>query len=263
MFRKTVGIMHSCLYEGYLQHRRLTPVEHVFRYGLYLVYLDLDELPSLWEGGYGLHRTRFSPASFLRRDHVGDPEIPLADAVRGLVEQQTGWRPEGPIRLLTLLRNWGHYFCPLCLYYCFDRSRQTVDAVVAEVTNTPWHERHWYVLWKGNRMEGAAPLRFRHPKGFHVSPFLDMDMCYEWHLDEPGERLSVGIVNSRGDQRLFDVSLVLQRRELGRGTMLRTLLRRPWMTGRVVQAIYWQAFRLWWKKCPFYPHPKSTQQGEA
>jgi DUF1365 family protein len=255
--------MHSCLYEGYLQHRRLTPAEHVFRYRLYLVYLDLDELPSVLNGGYGLSRARFSPASFLRKDHVGDPQVPLADVVRGLVEQRTGCRPAGPIRLLTLLRNWGHYFSPLSLYYCFDANGQKLDTVVAEVTNTPWHERHWYVLWNGNRIEGSSPLRFHHPKSFHVSPFMDMDMSYEWHLVEPGSGLNVTIVNTRGEERLFDVSLVLQRRELGRGTILRTLARYPWMTGRVVQAIYWQAIRLWWKKCAYYPHPKSSQQSEA
>ena len=146
------------------------------------LYLDLEELPALLEGGYGLHQARFSPASFRRTDHLGDPQVPLADAVRNLVEERTGWRPVGPIRLLTLLRNWGYYFCPLCLYYCFDRSGQTVDAVVAEVSNTPWHERHWYVLWQGNRIGEPSQLRFRHPKGFHVSPFMDMDMQYEWHL---------------------------------------------------------------------------------
>ena len=103
---------------------------------------------------------------------------PCAD----LVEERTGWRPVGPIRLLTLLRNWGYYFSPLSLYYCFDRAGQTVDAVVAEVSNTPWRERHWYVLWQGNRIGEPSQLRFRHPKGFHVSPFMDMDMQYEWHL---------------------------------------------------------------------------------
>jgi DUF1365 family protein len=165
--------------------------------------------------------------------------------------------------LLTLLRNWGHYFCPLSLYYCFDGSGQTVDAVVAEVMNTPWHERHWYVLHKGNRIGDPSQLRSRHPKGFHVSPFMDMDMVYQWHLHEPGPELSVAIANSRGDQRLFDVSLALKRRELSRWSMLSALARHPWMTGRVVQAIYWQAFRLWWKKCPFYAHPECGEGSEA
>jgi len=255
--------MHSCIYTGYVQHRRLSHAEHVFRYGLYLVYLDLEELPALLEGGYGLGRVRFSPGSFRRTDHLGDPHVPLADAVRGLVEDRTGWRPVGPIRLLTFLRNWGHYFSPLSLYYCFDQAGQTVDAVVAEVTNTPWRERHWYVLWKGNHIGEPSQLRFRHPKGFHVSPFMDMDMLYEWHLHKPGAQLSAAIVNSRRDERLFDVSLFLKRRELSRWSMLRALARHPWMTGRVIQAIYWQAFRLWWKKCAYYPHPSHGQGSEA
>ena len=255
--------MHSCIYIGHVRHRRLSPAEHVFRYGLYMLYLDLEEMPALLEGGYGLHQAPFSPASFRRTDHVGDPQVPLADAVRNLVEERTSWRPVGPIRLLTLLRNWGYYFCPLCLYYCFDRTGQTVDAVVAEVSNTPWHERNWYVLWEGNRIGEPSQLRFRHPKGFHVSPFMDMNMLYQWHLHEPGGQLSVAIVNSRGDERLFDVSLVLKRRELNRWSMLRSLSRYPWMTGRVIQAIYWQAFRLWWKKCPYYPHPIHDQGPEV
>jgi uncharacterized protein len=255
--------MQSCLYQGYVQHRRLSPAEHVFRYGLYLAYLDLEELPMLLEGGYGLYQARFSPTSFCRTDHLGDPNMPLADAVRDLVEEQTGWRPVGAIRLLTLLRNWGYYFCPLCLYYCFDRSGQTVEAVVAEVSNTPWRDRHWYVLWQGNRIGEPSQLRFRHTKGFHVSPFMDMDMLYEWHLHGPGAELTVAIINSHREERLFDVSLVLERREWSRRSMLRTLARHPWMTGRVTQAIYWQAFRLWRKKCPYYPHPKYSQGSEG
>jgi uncharacterized protein len=255
--------MHSCLYQGYVQHRRLSPAEHVFRYGLYLAYLDLEELPVLLKGGYGLGRVRFSPASFCRSDHLGDPQSPLADAVRDLVEERTGWRPVGPIRLLTLLRNWGHYFCPLCLYYCFDCSGQTVEAVVADVTNTPWHERHWYVLHEANRLGEQSQLRFRHPKDFHVSPFMEMDMLYDWHLREPGNELSVAITSFRGQEHLFDVSLVLKRRELSRWAMLRSIARHPWMTARVVQAIHWQALRLWWKKCPFYSHPKCGDRWET
>ena len=255
--------MHSCIYEGYVQHRRLSPAEHVFRYGLYLLYLDLEELPVLLEGGYGLYQARFSHASFRRTDHLGDPQVPLADAVRNLVEDRTGWRPVGPIRLLTLLRNWGHCFCPLSLYYCFDHAGQAVEAVVAEVSNTPWHERHWYVLHSSNRIIEPPQLRFRHLKAFHVSPFMDMNMQYEWHLTQPGAQLTAVIVNTRCGEQLFDVRLALERRELSRWTMLRSLARYPWMTARVTQAIYWQAFRLWWKKCPFYPHPPCGDKSET
>jgi uncharacterized protein len=256
--------MLSCLYQGYVQHRRLTPAKNVFRYGLYMAYLDLDELATLLQGGTGLHQARFSPASFCRTDHVGDSKQALSDAVKDLVQSQTGWRPTGPIRLLTLLRNWGYFFNPLSLYYCFERTGQVVDVIVAEVTNTPWRERHWYVLHGGNRIGDSTQLRFRHPKAFHVSPFMGMDMQYEWHLTPPGAQLTAAIVNTRGGKRQFDVSLALERRELSRWTMLRSLARYPWMTARVTQAIYWQAFRLWRKKCPFYPHPTcSEEQGPA
>ena len=173
-----------------------------------------------------------------------------------MVEERTNRRPAGPIRLLTLLRTFGYYFSPLNLYYCFDGDGGTVEAVVAEVTNTPWLERHAYVLWAGNRIGEPPQLRFRQPKEFHVSPFMDMEAEYQWRLSTPGERLSVGIVNWKEGRRFFDVDMVLKRRGLGRGAMFLALLRHPWMTGRVTQAIYWQALRLWWKRCPYYPHPK-------
>jgi uncharacterized protein len=257
--------MLSCIYEGHVRHRRLSPAEHSFRYGLYLLYLDLEELPSLLTGRFGLSRARFSPASFCRQDHLGDPATPLAESVRGLVREQTGWEPTGPIRLLTLLRCFGYYFNPLSLYYCFDAAGQAVEAVVAEVTNTPWLERHWYVLWQGNQVGRPSQLRFRHPKGFHVSPFMDMDAEYEWHLSRPGPRLGVYLDSSRAGQRFFSVTMVLKRRELSRGPMAYVLMRHPWITLRVIQAIHWQAARLWWKKCPFYPHPKyrAVPEGEG
>ena len=254
--------MHSCLYQGHVQHRRLSPVQHAFRYGVYMVYLDLDELPTLLGGGYGISGRAFAPASFRRADHLSDPQVPLADAVRDLVQQRTNWRPAGPIRLLTLLRNWGYYFNPLSLYYCFAADTEEAEAVVAEVSNTPWRERHWYVLWQGNRIGDPSQLRFRHPKEFHVSPFLNMDMTYEWHIHVPGEQLSVALSDFRAKERVFDASFALKRRDLTRGNMLRALAGFPWLTGRVIQAIHWQAFRLWRKKCPFYPHPKhSTGSG--
>jgi len=228
-----------------------------------MVLLDLDEVPALLRSGHGLSGTFLAPASFRRADHLGDPQLPLADAVRDLVEQRTGWRPAGPIRLLTLLRNWGYYFNPLSLYYCYGPADEEVEAVVAEVTNTPWRERHWYVLWQGNRVGTPPQLRFRHPKEFHVSPFLDMDLTYEWHIHVPGEHLSVALSDFRGQERVFAASFSLKRRELTRGNVLRSLVRFPWLTARVVQAIHWQAFRLWWKKCPFYPHPKHRQDVRA
>ena len=249
--------MHSCIYVGQVQHRRFSPRGHRFRYGLNLMYLDLDELPQLLRKGPFLYSARFSPGSFCRDDHLGDPATPLTDSVRDLVAAETGDRPEGPIRLLTQLRQYGYYFSPVNLYYCFDREDKAVEAVVAEVSNTPWLERHCYVLWQGNRVGPTDRLRFRHRKGFHVSPFMDMDFDYHWRLNEPGEQLKVYLANHRAGERVFAADMVLHRRPLTRSQVVRSWLRYPWMTGQVVFAIYYQALRLWMKKCPYYPHPQT------
>ena len=179
----------------------------------------------------------------------------MADAVRDLVEAETGERPGGPIRLLTQLRRYGYYFSPLNLYYCFDRGGKDVETVVAEVSNTPWLERHYYVLWRGNRMGPANRLRFRHRKGFHVSPFMDMEFDYQWQLNTPGKTLKVVLANQQAGQRVFVAHMALRRRPLTRGQVIRSWVRFPWMTVQVVSAIYFEAFRLWMKKCPYYPHP--------
>lgn len=253
--------MNSAIYVGRLRHRRFEPVEHRFSYRLFMLYLDLDEWPSLRSRGLPLYEAKFSPASFRRADHLGDPRRPLAEAVADLVEAQSGRRPGGPFRLLTNLRQFGYYFSPLNLYYCFAPDGRTIEAVVAEVTNTPWLERHCYVLWAGNR-QVAEELRFRHPKTFHVSPFLDMQFDYDWRLSEPGERLEVELSNLRDQRRVFTASLELERRHLQRWSLVRTLLRHPAMSLRITAGIYYQALRLWMKRCPYYPHPTS-ETGQA
>ena len=225
------------------------------------MYLDLDELPQLLRSRLPVYSARFSPGSFCRDDHLGDPATPLADAVRDLVAAETGHRLAGPIRLLTQLRRYGYYFSPLNLYYCFACDGQSVEAVVAEVSNTPWLEKHCYVLWQGNRVGSSERLRFRHPKGFHVSPFMDMDFDYHWRLNVPGETLKVCLANHRADQRVFVADMVLHRRPLTRGQIVRSWLRYPWMTGQTVLAIHYEALRLWMKKCPYYPHPGKQRAG--
>lgn len=187
---------HSALYEGTIRHRRFAVRRHELRHRIAMAYLDLDELPDLLGGR--LVRRRPGLVRFRRADYLGDPSVPLQDAVRELV----GDVPR--IRLLTQLRTLGHCFNPVSFYYCFDDDEQ-LEAVVAEVTNTPWGERHAYVL-EGRRSE--------HDKAMRVSPFMGMDQRYTVSVAPPGPKLSVHIESRERDDKAFDATLMLQRRPL-------------------------------------------------
>lgn len=254
--------MHSCIYEGQVTHHRSEPVVHRFQYHLFMVYLDLAELPSL-VGRRGLIGDRkYAARSFLRNDHLFDPAVPLVDEVRAMILDQTGVAPRGPVRLLTQLRNCGYFMSPLNLFYVFDEDDRRVEYVVAEVNNTPWNERHCYLLWEGNR-SCDDPLHFAHPKQFHVSPFMGMEMEYRWQLTPPADQLEVSLENYQEAKRRFSAGLTLQRRELSAQRLRQMTLRYPLMTAQIVAGIYFQALQLWWKKCPSHTHPAKLNRGPS
>jgi uncharacterized protein len=246
--------VNSAVYSGLVQHRRLRPVPHHFRFRLFMMYLDLDELPDALDGHWLWSARRAAPARFHRADYHGDPAVPLADAVRRTVEEKTGRRPAGPIRLLTHLRYYGYCFNPVSFYYCFDREGSHVEAILTEITNTPWGERHSYVLPRTPDMNGV--MRFRFAKSFHVSPFMPMDQRYDWRFSPPGRRLAVHMENYDAAGMIFDATMSLRRRELTGATLARALLAYPWMTAGVVTAIHWNALKLWLKGNPVYTHPE-------
>src|SRR5262245_34112926 len=207
--------MNSAIYHGWLDHRRLAPRPHAFRYRLFMLYLDLTELDSVFRGRWLLSTRRPALARFDRGDHLGDPAQPLDDAVRCLVAAQTGRRPEGPVRLLTHLRYFGYIFNPVSFYYCFDRTGKDVETIVAEITNTPWKERHAYVLPVTAANRTSEHLHFAFAKDFHVSPFWPMNMSYDWRFTPPADRLHVHMQNlasgADGNRRAFDATLALER----------------------------------------------------
>jgi DUF1365 family protein len=264
--------MESCLYEGWVTHQRAGDVRHAFRFPLAMLYLDLDELDVVFRRRW-CWSTRGPALAWVRRaDHIGPPDVPLADAVRGLVASRIGRWPAGPIRLLTHPRYAGYVFNPLSLFYCFDPAGTRVEAIVADVTNTPWGERHQYVLepgapagaGAGRAADPAADTVVRHAKAFHVSPFLPMTLDYDWRLGRPGEELGARITATpQGGLRaaagapVFTATLALRRRPIDGRTLAGVLLRFPLQTVQVVAGIYWQALRLWWRGAPFHAHPPS------
>jgi DUF1365 family protein len=253
----------SCLYEGTVRHRRHGVLRDEFRYPMFMVYLDLDELPGCFDG-QALWSARGPAAAWFRRaDHLGDPRTPLADAVRGLIHERTGTRPDGPIRLLTHLRYFGHCFNPVSFYYCFesgDGGGERLSAVIAHVTNTPWGERHSYVLPVHELADhgSTALLSGSSRKQLHVSPLMDMAQTYEWRVSHPGERLSVHIECHRdGDRGAgFDATLSLRRRELSGNELMRALARYPFLTLRILARIYAHALRLRLRGARYFPHPQ-------
>jgi DUF1365 family protein len=252
--------MNSALYIGRLRHRRFAPRAHQFSYRLFMVYVDLAELDEVFRGRWLWSARRPALAWLRRADYLGDPALSLDEAVRRRVAESTGVRPTGPIRMLTHLRYFGVGFNPVTFYYCFDAAGARVESIVAEITNTPWNERHAYVLSDPPAQTPPRVLRYRFAKQFHVSPFMPMQMDYDWRFGRPGRRLAVNMQSYQHAHRVFDATLDLSRCEIGAASLARVLLVFPFMTVAVLAGIYVQALRLWLRRVGFHAHPSRTSQ---
>jgi DUF1365 family protein len=238
------------IYEGTVRHRRFTPTLREFTPKLFLAYLDVDALPDsldrlpLWSA------RRAAPVRFRARDFFDGHDGSLGTAVRDLVQVRLGRRPAGRVDLLAHLRTFGWLFNPLAVYYCWTADGEALDAVVLEVTNTPWHGRHWYVLDAQGNASTATTA-----KAMHVSPFLPMDVDYRIRWTVPGPSLNLAIEVEREHSRVFDAELSLRRRRATRARAVTALARYPMLPQRVSGGIYAKAARLFADGIPVYRHP--------
>ena len=251
--------MHSRLYVGQVKHQRYMPAPHAFQYGLFMLYLDLDELPTLFDKFWLWSTRRPALARFRREDHLGEKTVDLASALREFVLHESGISLKGPIRLLTNLRYFGYGFNPVSFYYCFDKSGENVEVIVAEVNNTPWGEQYCYILPDAHNLGNTVTKRFLLDKRFHVSPFMDMNMDYDWRFKAPAEKLVVHMKNFQNGEELFNASLSMQQKPVNSFNLAIALIRFPLVTLKIIVAIHYQALRLWLKNVPFFPHPDKQE----
>lgn len=262
-------MVNSHWLSGHVRHRRRLPVRQAFEYPTGMLAIDLDEWDTLGKLSPWLSVERFNVLSLYRADYFRADQGDLRSAVRQHVHQATGWMPDGRIELIAHPRYLGHCFNPVAFYLCYASGDDPLDgavprAILAEITNTPWHERHTYCLC-GDQItaggQGWKTQSFDFQKNFHVSPFNSLDQTYRWHFSfRPGEmRVHMNVYASTPSQgpKHFDATLVVQRTPLDRRTLHKAIRRFPAETLKVVAGIYWQALRLKLKGAPVYDHPRT------
>ncbi|MFC1563633.1 DUF1365 domain-containing protein [candidate division KSB1 bacterium] len=248
--------MIGALYTGKVRHHRYNPFLHAFSYRLFMVFLNVDEIDQVFKKSLFWNTNGKAIVEFRRSDYLFDQAVPVSEEVKDIVEKETGKRPEGSIYMLTHLRYFGYNFNPVTFYYCYDKDSINVETIVAQVTNTPWKERFCYVLDSKKEKDNNQKHHFELDKIFHVSPFIDMNHRYKWSFTVPGKSLTVHMENHTRGKKYFDATLTLKRKPLTKSNLRKTVFAFPFMTLKVVAAIYWQALKLKLKGAPFFEHPQ-------
>lgn len=243
----------SALMVGRVAHARYQPVIHKFCYDMFMVRIDLDELVELQQKVWGFGEKWWHWARFRREDYVGEGK--MKSAVQAKVEEITGVHITGKVIMVCHLRYLGLYFSPVNFYYLYDDDGNW-KYLLAEVSNTPWNQRHYYAL---SADKGNQGQNWEHQKAFHVSPFNPIEQHYKWRLKPLTNNLMVHLECHR-ENKEFDATLSLKAREFTTSNFLKLLAFTPIQTAKVVVGIYWQAAKLFIKKAPFYPHPGSGEQ---
>ena len=243
--------MNSAIYSGWVRHRRYSPKSHEFNYKLFLLSLDLDELDEDLSFGPWFRVEKRAILSFRHKDYLDGEGKLTKQKVWDKVVSLGGEEHGGRVVLLGQLRCFGLYFSPVNFYYCHDKDGE-FKYLLAEVSNTPWNERHCYLV--------DARQNVVMDKEFHVSPFMNEDMQYHWRFTPLNQTLYLNIDNVRESEKLFDATFSMQREALSSKALIKNLLRVPAMTISTVVGIHWQAVKLFVKGIKYVPYVKKKRE---
>ncbi|PKH07142.1 DUF1365 domain-containing protein [Moritella sp. Urea-trap-13] len=239
---------HSGLYQGSVTHRRFSPRKNSFTYQIAMLGLDLDELEDVIDQHWLLGKNWFNPIRFFEKDYLKNDPGTLRQRINNKVAKLGGDWDGSRVLMLAQCRCLGIYFSPINLYYCFEQSGDC-KYMLAEVSNTPWNQRHYYLV----DMQSSALT----PKEFHVSPFMTLDMQYRWRLTTPGQKVKVNIDNiDLNDNKLFAVSMRLDKTKITTIELGKSWITLPFSVIKVLCLIYWQALKLVAKRIPFISYQK-------
>jgi DUF1365 family protein len=241
----------SSLMVGMVRHRRFAPIEYDFSDPLFMLCIDLDEIAELADSVWGFGEKWWHWARFKRSDYLGEGN--LKQCVQDLVYELSGESFSGKVLAVCHLRYLGVYFSPVNFYYLYDEQGEW-RYLLAEVSNTPWNQRHYYAV---KAQPGENQENWRHDKAFHVSPFNPMDQQYHWMLKPLGSFLSIHLECHKAGKKEFDATLLMKAQPMNSKNLLRLLIRTPMMAVKVTISIYWHALKLWLKGVPFYSNPHS------
>ena len=243
------------LYQGRITHHRLQPKRHAFAYSIFMTYVDLEQLADISTQQRFWSLERFNLASFRQRDFGDSTDLPLIQQIQQFIKNQTQETYQGKIFLLCHWRYLGILFNPIALYYCFDEQGLKLQHVVAEVTNTPWLQRHRYLLTPTPKFNAFYST---YNKALHVSPFMPMNLFYHFDYQIPDENLSFNMRVHNDTECVFTANLTLEKKVMTPRQRDRFILGYPWMTAKVIIGIYWQALKIKAKGLSLFPHPSKA-----